>query len=136
MLEVIVADVAPPGVVAVGVPVLATGGDRGADGAEVAPGIESLTRLDRLDEHTSRLAAALLPDDADAGWLKQQGFDGRPGQALVLRSAAGAPSVVLLGLGDRRGVGAERWRRASAALVRAAGQGGVAALLVPSDAPG
>jgi leucyl aminopeptidase len=44
--------------------------------------------------------------------------------------------VLVVGLGPADGLDAERWRRGAAGLVRSAGEGGDAALLVPGDAPG
>jgi leucyl aminopeptidase len=44
--------------------------------------------------------------------------------------------VVVVGLGSADGLDGERWRRGAAALVRAAGEGGEVALLVPGEAPG
>ncbi|HEY1733891.1 MAG TPA: leucyl aminopeptidase family protein, partial [Acidimicrobiales bacterium] len=42
----------------------------------------------------------------------------------------------LLGLGNTDSVDPERWRKASAALVRSAGEGGTAAVVLPADPPG
>jgi leucyl aminopeptidase len=69
-----------------------------------------------------------------AGALRSAGFTARVGQSLVLRPPDGRPAVVLLGLGPPAGLDAERWRRAAAALVRAAGEGAAAALYVPGTA--
>jgi leucyl aminopeptidase len=143
MLEVQAASEAPEGVVAVGVPVVTDGATTGNGAAGNGSGdhdeapFELLSGFDRLGGRVAEVARTLVPDAGDDGWLRRQGFRAKPGQSLVLRTAAGGPSVVLLGLGDRAGVDAERWRRAAAALVRAAGEGGgTAALLVPDDPPG
>jgi leucyl aminopeptidase len=110
---------APAGVTAVGVPVLA-----GADGPELPAGL------------AAEVAGVDLPAGLDAGGLRRQGFAATVGQALALRPPAGGPVVVLLGLGDAAGAGPERWRRAAAAFVRAAGEGGVAVLAVPAPVVG
>lgn len=147
MLEVEAAAQAPAQTVALGVPVVAVPGAAGAtvngSGAKGDSSIELLGNLDRLTGSLGEVARVLLPADVDQAWLRRQGFRGKPGQSLVLRAAGGAPSVVLLGMGDRDGtgdrdgIGAERWRRAAAALVRASGEGGgTAAVLVPDDLGG
>ncbi|MGH9091821.1 MAG: M17 family peptidase N-terminal domain-containing protein, partial [Acidimicrobiales bacterium] len=99
----------PSGVVAVGVPVLA-----GDDGPEVLPGL------------AGEVAGTPLPAALDAEGLRRRGFTAKAGQQLVLLVSVGSPAVVLLGLGARDGLDPERWRRAAAALVRAAGEGGTA----------
>jgi leucyl aminopeptidase len=43
---------------------------------------------------------------------------------------------LLVGLGPTAGLDTERWRKAAAALVRSAGEGGTAALALPADPPG
>lgn len=127
MLEVEAADAAPEAVMAIGVPVARAGAP---EGTSPEPGIELLASL----ANATAAASTLLPDDVDGAWLRRQGFAAQSGQSLVLRSGAGAPSVVLLGLGVHGGADAERWRLAAAALVRAAGEGaGAAALIVPGD---
>jgi len=136
MLEVEAAAAAPSGVVAVGMPVAAT--RRSADDGD-PPGtvFERLATAERLGGEAAAATSALFPDSAPEDWLRSQGFAAKPGQSLVLRSGAGAPSVVLLGLGDREGIDAERWRRAAAAFLRAAGEGGgTAVLAVPEELPG
>lgn len=135
-------------VVAVGVPVVArddrseaTGQPAGAhdggahDGGANGPRFELLGDLGAIGgNEQARAVRSLLPEDADDAWLVAQGFRAKRGQSLVLRSAAGAPSVVLLGLGRREDLDAEAWRLSSAALVRAAGPGtGAAALLLPHE---
>ena len=119
MLVVETAAEAPPSVTALGVPV--AGGDE----------LELLGGNVELGGTAGERARALLPGRLDEAWVRQQGFAAKSGQSLVLRSAGGAPSVVLLGLGERAGMDAERWRRAAAALVRMAGEGGTAALVLP-----
>ncbi|MGH9083704.1 MAG: leucyl aminopeptidase, partial [Acidimicrobiales bacterium] len=104
-------------------------GGRGREGAAAAPVAVGGGEL-------ARTIGELGGGNADTGWLQHQGFSAQPGQSLVLRAAAGPPSIVLLGLGRPGSVDAERWRRAGAALVRAAGEGGTAAVLVPAEALG
>jgi leucyl aminopeptidase len=79
---------------------------------------------------------AELPDELDAQWCTRQGFTGKVGQTLVLRAAGRRAVTVLLGLGDPERAGAEAWRKAGAAMVRQAGDGGTAAVLVPATPPG
>jgi leucyl aminopeptidase len=139
MLEVQVAGQAPEGTVAVGVPVTSARGVGSGGTAPDAPPptLELLVSPSRLSGRTAGVAASLLPEQADVDWLRRQGFGAKAGQTLVLRTAGGPPSVVLVGLGEAATVDAERWRLASAGLVRAAGEGGgTAALLLPSDPPG
>jgi len=77
------------------------------------------------------VAGTSLPATIPADWALRAGFSAQPGQSTVLSAAFESTSLVALGLGDPAGVDADRWRRAAAALVGAAGQGGVAALAVP-----
>lgn len=117
----------PSDVVALGVPVTCAEGT-------TAGGLEYLADVGTLEGAASGKVRSLLPGDPDRTWLQRQGFKAKKGQSLVLRDAAGAPSVVLVGMGKRDDIDAERWRLAAAALVRAAGEGGTAALLVGADA--
>jgi len=57
----------------------------------------------------------------DAAHCKRRGFTGKVGQTLALDGAAGALEV-LVGLGERTGLGRDGLRRAGAALVRAASE--------------
>ena len=75
-------------------------------------------------------------DGLDAAWLRRQGFTAKPGQVFAFRSPTGGPVRWLLGLGGADGVDLERWRKASAAFVRSAGEGGTAAVVLPADPPG
>jgi leucyl aminopeptidase len=75
-------------------------------------------------------------DGLDAAWLRRQGFTAKPGQVFAFRSPTGGPVRWLLGLGGADGVDLERWRKASAALVRSAGEGGTAAVVLPAEPPG
>ncbi len=104
VLDVAVADRPSDAAVAIGWPVVA-----GTDPVELPAGL-------------GRLRAEVLAD---------RGFSAKVGQAHVLRPVDEGAAVVLLGLGPADGLDAERWRRAAAALVRAAGAGGEAALLLP-----
>jgi leucyl aminopeptidase len=72
----------------------------------------------------------------DAAWLRRQGFTAKPGQAFAFRNPTGGPVRWLLGLGGTDAVDPERWRKASAALVRSAGEGGTAVVVLPADPPG
>jgi leucyl aminopeptidase len=141
MLEVEGAAQAPNETVAVGVPVVCAAGTGNAaangSGADGHTAVELLGGLDRLTGRLGEVARALLPADVDQAWIRRQGFKAKAGQSLVLRGAGGAPSVVLVGMGDRETIDAERWRLAAAALVRASGEGGgTACLLVPEDLAG
>jgi leucyl aminopeptidase len=132
MLEVSAAATVPDGVVALGIPVIA-----GASGEGEGARLEWFGRSDAATGTASGAVGELLTDAPDEAWLRRQGFSAAKGGSLALRTASGPPSVVLLGLGPRSGLDLERWRQASAALVRAAGEGeGTAALLAPDDPPG
>jgi len=76
-----------------------------------------------------------VPAELDPEVCARDGFKGKVGQVLRLSATAG-PRVLVIGLGPADGLDLERWRRGAAALVRSAGEGGDAALLVPADAPG
>ncbi len=113
----------PTDLAAVGVPVHAA-----ADGPVVA-----------VDPGTLR--GVSLPGSLDPAWCERQGFSGKVGQALVLRSVAAAgqagqagPDLVLVGVGERDlyagDPGLESLRRASAAFVRAVGRGELARWVV------
>lgn len=133
------AEVLPPGLTAVGVPVWSH-----QDGP--LPAVRREGVAERLG----------VPEGLDAAWCTRHGFTGKVGQTLTLpASGAGSASatepgsgrsgdeapdaeVTLVGVGsssllsgDR---GLESLRRASAAFVRAAGQGGSALFLLPQAA--
>ncbi len=140
MLEVSSGATVPDGVVAVGIPVV---GGAGREADEGPGAFDWLGALDvdglGLDGERAAVTAAvraLLSEEPDDAWVRLQGFSAAKGASLVLRTASGPPSVVLLGLGPRAGLDPERWRLAGAAMVRAAGEGGVAALVVPDQPPG
>jgi len=117
-VKVIAAGDVAEDLVAVGLPVLA-----GTDGPELPEGmVQSVGGID-------------LPLGLSGEMLRRQGFTAKVGQSMVLRPPANGPALVLLGLGGPLGLDAERWRRAAAALVRAAGEGGTAAMVVPETAP-
>jgi leucyl aminopeptidase len=77
------------------------------------------------------LAGRDLPQGLDAAWCERQAFKAKPGQVATIEASPGASKVVVVGLGARAGIGAERWRRAAAGFVRSAGRGGVGALVLP-----
>ncbi len=52
--------------------------------------------------------------------LSAHGFDGKAGQTLVIPSAAGGPTVIVVGTGERGALDASALRDAAAALARAA----------------
>jgi leucyl aminopeptidase len=128
-IDVLTADRLPRNVVAWGVPVTAHD-----EGPQVAA---------RVDGAVAEVVGPIEPDPA---WCARYGFTGKVGETLTFRtagpidsspapSAPGTGEVVLVGVGppallagDR---GLESLRRASAAFVRAVGQGGSAAFLLP-----
>jgi leucyl aminopeptidase len=71
-----------------------------------------------------------IPTELDAAWAEGQGFEGSPGQSLVLRSV-GRPALVLVGIGNATDADGEVWRKAGAAAVRAAGRAPAVAFLLP-----
>ncbi len=75
-----------------------------------------------------------VPVALDPAECAREGFKAKVGQVLRLSSANGR--VLVIGLGNPDALEPERWRRAAAAVVRAGGEGGTAAVFVPSDAPG
>ncbi len=84
---------------------------------------------------TSEPAAARgVPVALDPAECAREGFRAKVGQVLRLSSASGR--VLVIGLGGRDELEPERWRRGAAAVVRAGGEGGTAAVFVPPDAPG
>ena len=83
----------------------------------------------------ARAAELGVPAELDVDECTREGFAGKVGQVLKLSATAGS-RVFVIGLGPANGLDAERWRRGAAAVVRSAGEGGDAALLVPRDAPG
>ncbi len=82
------------------------------------------------------VGGAEVPASLDAAWLKRQGFTGKVGQSVVLRSEPGTPETVLLGWGTRSpdpgDAEVETIRRSAAAFIRAAGEGGAGALVIPA----
>ena len=107
------------GLAAVGIPVFI-----GDEGPAMAPGLPE------------SIGGAPVPADLDAVWLKRQGFTGKVGQSLVLRSEPGAPVTVLLGWGARKpdpgDDEVETVRRSAAAFIRATGEGGAGAFVIPA----
>jgi leucyl aminopeptidase len=75
-------------------------------------------------------SGANVPDRVDTSWASRQGFEGKVGQTLVLRTMS-SPTVVLCGIGDAALADAEVWRRVSAAAMRASGRDTEVALLLP-----
>lgn len=78
----------------------------------------------------SSFAGVTVPSSLDATWAERQDFEAKARQSLVLRTID-ATGLVLLGIGDASDADAEVWRRAGAALSRAAGARHVVALLLP-----
>jgi leucyl aminopeptidase len=78
----------------------------------------------------SEFSGAAVPNRVDTAWASRQGFEGKVGQTLVLRTMD-RPTVVLCGIGDAASADAEVWRRVGAAAMRASGQGTEVALLLP-----
>ncbi|HTZ08460.1 MAG TPA: M17 family peptidase N-terminal domain-containing protein, partial [Acidimicrobiales bacterium] len=110
--------------VAVGVPVVS-----GDGGPALAPGIPDAVELGPAGP---RVVTAL-----DATQAERRAFTGKVGQTLVVPgTGATGPAVVFVGTGPARTGGLEATRRAAAELVRAAGTGGTALLvLAPRRAP-
>ena len=97
-----------------------------------------------LGRHTgeSRLGPVLAAVDAKLGgalaaMLQAERFEGKPGQLsyLYANGQLGAARVLVVGLGPRRGGGAESIRRAASAAVRRARDlgAGSAAIFMPAD---
>jgi leucyl aminopeptidase len=89
-------------------------GGPAADGNRAHP-VEALgvgVFVDALD-------AGEMPGGLDAGFLRAQGFEGRPGQTCVVPGADGQV-LVALGLGPEADVTVATYRKAAAALARAA----------------
>jgi leucyl aminopeptidase len=85
---------------------------------------------------TPPVAAALgVPVALDAAECARQGFKAKVGQVLRLSGEPGV-RVLVVGLGAADKLEPERWRRGTAAVVRAGGEGGTAAVFVPAGAPG
>ncbi len=115
----------PSDLVALGLPVAV-----GTDGPRVAAPVDGLP------------ASTAAPSGLDPEWCRRHGFTGKVGQTLLFRSAGSAsgPEIVLVGVGDPSTLtgdrGLESLRRAAAAFVRAVGQAGSAAFLLPSGESG
>ena len=107
------------GLVAVGIPVFT-----GAEGPQLPSDLPE------------SVGGAEVPAALDAAWLKRQGFTGKVGQSVVLHSEPGTPATVLLGWGARSpdpgDDEVETIRRSAAAFIRAAGEGGAGALVIPA----
>jgi len=112
--EMVDATAAIEGLVALGVPVVT-----GADGPELPEGLPPAA------------CGFALPGFLDPAWCTRQGFSAKVGQVLVLRASDG-PARMLVGVGSAFPSNPERWRRAAAAFVRAAGEGGSAAFVLPA----
>ncbi len=82
-----------------------------------------------------------VPATLDADWCTRHGFSGKVGQTVALNASASAEGsgtdVILVGLGQGAAMsgdrGLESLRRGAAAFVRAVGQGGAAALVLPAS---
>ncbi len=83
----------------------------------------------------SAATALGAPATLDAAECRREGFKAKVGQVLRLPGSPGV-RVLVIGLGPPDSLAPERWRRGAAAVVRAAGEGGTAAVCVPPDAPG
>jgi leucyl aminopeptidase len=110
-VELIQAANLPSDVQVVGVPVI-----KGADGLELVGDLSAFGALVQID-----------PQGTDR-W-RRQGFSAKVGQTLALLSNGEGPTIVLIGLGSAEGMDADRWRRAAAGFVRAAGEGGTGVFL-------
>ncbi len=131
------ANALPADLVAVAVPVFS-----GPEGPQPAAGVS-------VD-----LAGATVPTVLDPAWCKRQGFTGKVGQTVVFHAvgpatarmrtgdgtgtgdvSAARPDTVLVGVGEASALagdaGLETLRRAAAASIRAIGDGGAAAFLLP-----
>jgi leucyl aminopeptidase len=82
---------------------------------------------------TESAAASGLPVTLEAEECSRDGFVAKVGQVHRMAALA-TPRVLAVGLGPEAQLDPERYRRAAAAFVRAAGRGD-AALIVPADAP-
>jgi leucyl aminopeptidase len=121
VIEMLTVDSLPTDLVGVGLPVVSTDdGPRLAGGSTAVPGV-------------------VVPEALDASWCKQHGFSAKVGQTLTFRTAEGSDGqgteIVLVGIGSTAMLagdrGLESMRRASASFVRAVGQGGTAAFVLP-----
>jgi leucyl aminopeptidase len=81
-----------------------------------------------------RLEAGEVPEPLDHRFLEGQGFTGEPGQTCVAPGPAGRV-VVAIGLGAERDVGVATYRKATAALARAAGRQASLATTLLDGAP-
>jgi leucyl aminopeptidase len=79
--------------------------------------------------------STLVLSELDRSACERFGFSGKVGQIFRFPNA-GETNVIAVGIGKEAGLNLERWRRAAAGFVRACGEGGDAALLVPADVPG
>jgi leucyl aminopeptidase len=92
--------------------------------ALAAPGTDAALELPAVDAlgvgvFADAIETGELPDGFDAAYLRAQGFEGRPGQACVLPGPDGHV-LVALGLGPAAEVAVATYRKAAAALARAA----------------
>jgi leucyl aminopeptidase len=92
-----------------------------------------VVREDDVIRHASAPAEELGIDPTlDLAFLEQRGFEAKIGSTLVYEASPGAPTVLLVGLGEGPLGEAEPWRQAAAAFVRSIKQGS-ALLLVDED---
>jgi leucyl aminopeptidase len=75
-------------------------------------------------------AGVAIPGEVDTAWARVQGFEGKPGEVLAIRSIGGS-TVLLLGIGSPVSADADVWRRLGAAAVRASSRAASLAILVP-----
>jgi leucyl aminopeptidase len=85
--------------------------------------------------YADRLADGTVPEPLDAAFLAAQGFDGKPGETLVV-PGPGGQVVVALGLGDTDALTPRVLRTAAASLARAARRQQRVATTLLSDIPG
>jgi leucyl aminopeptidase len=87
----------------------------GTDAAQDHPPVDALG----VGVFADALDAGRLPEGLDAAYLRAQGFEARPGQACVVPGSDGHV-LVALGLGPAADVTVPAYRKAAAALARAA----------------
>ena len=69
--------------------------------------------------------------ELDVAWLRGRGFEGKAGDVQAVPADDGSV-VVAVGVGEARSIDRERWRKAGAAVVRAAGKAQRIAIALPA----